>query len=89
MNSLAGKSFWRLFNARPTDVKRQAREAFNLFSQDPFHPRLHFKPINGRPRWWSARVAGGYRVVEERQGDHVDWFWIGDHDSYLQLLRQP
>jgi hypothetical protein len=89
MNSQAGKSFWRPFRALPADAKRQARAAFADFNQDPFLPHLHFKPIKGRANWWSVRIDGGYRAVGERRANLIDWFWIGDHDGYLRLLRQP
>jgi hypothetical protein len=89
MTSQAGRTFWRLFNSLPADVKRQVRTAFAHFQHDPFHPHLHFKPMKGRPNWWSVRIDGGYRAVGRRQGDLIDWLWIGDHDAYLRLLRQP
>lgn len=63
MNSSTVKSFWQLFHALPENVRQQARQAFALFQNDPFDPRLQFKEIRSRKGWWSARIDGGYRVL--------------------------
>ena len=86
MRSLATDPFWRLLDGLPSSVRRQAREAFRLFTQDPFHPSLRFKKVQGEDDTWSARVGIGYRVLGIREKDRVTWFWIGSHSDYDKLV---
>jgi hypothetical protein len=43
MNSHITRRFREMFAALPAHVQRQAREAYHLFRQNPFHPGLHFR----------------------------------------------
>jgi hypothetical protein len=86
VNSSTLKSFWQLFHNLPEDVRRQARQAFNLFQTNPFDPRLQFKEIKSRRGWWSVRIGGGHRALGERSGDTITWFWIGTHDDYIRRI---
>ena len=56
-----------------------------MFTQDPFHPSLHFKQVKHEEDTWSARVGIGYRVLGIREKDRVTWFWIGSHSDYDKL----
>jgi hypothetical protein len=74
--------FWRMYEALPSEVQRQAREAYRQFRQDPSHPGLHFHPLRGYPGYWSVRVTLSYRAVCRREGDTCYWFWIGSHADF-------
>jgi hypothetical protein len=79
--------FWKLFDALPDEIQRQARAAYTRFEIDPRHPGLRFKRIHGSDRLVSARVSRSYRVVGvQKSPDEVVWFWIGSHTDYEQLL---
>jgi hypothetical protein len=80
----ATEDFWRLYDALPERIQRQADRAFELLKQNPKHPSLHFKAVG---RYWSARVSRSYRAVAIVEGDLCAWFWIGDHDGYEGLVR--
>jgi hypothetical protein len=76
------EGFWDLYRALPDNVRRQAREAFRLFRDNPAHPGLCFERLRGDPESWSVRVTRGYRAVGWRRGDTVVWYWIGSHAQF-------
>ncbi len=88
MKSRTTRRFRDLLAALPAQVRRQAKDAYRLFRQDPNHPGLHFKRLVPEPPTYSARVGIGYRAVGARKGDTVIWHWIGSHADYDRLLRQ-
>ncbi|EDY18973.1 conserved hypothetical protein [Chthoniobacter flavus Ellin428] len=49
---------------------------------DPSHPALHFKKLEGYEGVWSVRINKQYRGVGHRQGDTIEWFWIGTHNDF-------
>lgn len=86
MKSDALPSFWENYRALEEDVRRQARKAYRLWSDNPFHPSLHFKCINTEENIWSVRVSRGYRALGIWEKDTVTWFWIGNHDHYERFF---
>ena len=70
----------------PPQVQAQARLAYQLFRQDPFHPSLRFKQVHSSRPIFSARVGLSYRALAVREKDQVIWFWIGSHADYDDLL---
>jgi len=70
----------------PPQVQAQARLAYQLFRQDPFHPSLRFKQVHASRPIFSARVGLAYRALAARDQDEVIWFWIGSHADYDDLL---
>ena len=72
----------------PSEVRRQARQAYRLFSFDPYHPSLRFKKLPPHDDIWSARINASYRAVGRREGDTIVWFFIGSHADYDRLLSQ-
>ncbi len=69
-------------------IRREAREAYRLFRQNPRHPSLHFKPIHPTKPVYSVRVGLDYRAVGTRDGDDIIWFWIGSHEEYDKLVAR-
>ena len=86
MNLRTTERFRRAYAALPESVRRQARDAYRLFAQNPHHPGLRFKRVHATLPIYSARVNREYRAVGVRDGDEIVWFWIGAHDAYDQLL---
>lgn len=72
----------------PPQIRRQARQAYLLFRENPYHPSLHFKQIHPTKPIYSARVSIDYRVVGLRDGDEIVWFWVGTHSDYDKLISQ-
>lgn len=87
MNSRITAQFRELLAAMPAHVRRQARDAYELFRQNPAHPGLRFKKVHADPLLFSARVGIGYRAVGALTGDTIIWFWIGSHAEYDELLK--
>lgn len=88
MKSTTTSQFHKLFARLPKNVKRQAREAYKLFMQDPAHPGLHFKAVHPTRPIYSIRVSRNYRALGEREADEITWLWIGGHDDYEKLLKR-
>lgn len=88
MKSHTEPRFWRFYDELPEDVRRAADEAYNLWQGDPYHPSLRFKRVDPEHPIYSVRIGGGYRALAWREHDTVTWFWIGNHDAYLRLLKR-
>jgi hypothetical protein len=88
MKSLTNDHFWKCYAALPQDVRRQAKEAYTLFTRDPYYPSLHFKRIHSTRPIFSARINMDYRAVGLIDGDEITWFWIGSHADYDNLLKR-
>jgi hypothetical protein len=82
MKSATLPGFWECYQRLDQNTQRQARKVFDLWSQNPFHPSLHFKCINPAENTWAVRITRGYRAIGLWEGDTLTWFWIGRHDEY-------
>ena len=80
--------FRALLAALPQNVQHQARDAFRLFSENPWHPSLRFRRVRENNPTHSARVGVHYRVLGYFEGDTIVWVWIGTHAEYDRLLSQ-
>jgi len=80
--------FRKAFRKLPKSVQRQAKEAYKLFSKNPYHPSLRFKQIHSQKPIYSVRVGLGYRAVGVRDGEEIVWFWIGSHADYDKLIAE-
>lgn len=88
MKSFTNERFRKVFRRLPPHIRKQARDAYQLFKQDPFHPSLHFKKVGKNSPIYSARVNLEYRVLGVREKDEIIWFWIGTHDEYEKLIAR-
>ena len=70
MRSVRTRQFNKLFDALPPDVQSIAREAYQLFQENPWNPVLHLEQVHGkRGLYWSARDQGlKYSALAIRQG---------------------
>jgi len=82
MKSSTLPSFWEEYHSLPLEIRRAARKAYHLWSNNLFHPSLHFKCINRDEEIWSVRITRNYRAIGILQGDEITWFWIVIHDNY-------
>jgi hypothetical protein len=64
----------------------QARRAYQLFKQNPFHPGLNFKKMDGQNNIYSVRIGLGHRALGQVDGSDIVWFWIGAHADYDKLV---
>jgi len=78
--------FWVLYGKLPAEVRAVARKNYGLFMQDPRHPSLHFKLLNGYADVWSVRVGPKHRAVGVKSDDVIQWFRIGSHSEFDRLF---
>ena len=88
MISHTAERFRKAFKRLSKAVQRQAKEAYKLFSKNPYHPSLRFKQIHPQKPIYSVRIGLGYRAVGVRNGDEIVWFWIGSHADYDKLIAE-
>ncbi|GAN33472.1 MAG: hypothetical protein DYG83_18215 [Candidatus Brocadia sp. AMX2] len=88
MKSYTTKRFRKALEQLPDDVRKQARKAYELFVQNPYHPSLRFKQIHSTKHIYTVRINIDYRAVGARNGDEIVWFWIGPHAEYDKLISQ-
>ena len=88
MNSIVTEDFVACFAALPTEVREQARRAYQIWRDNPSHPGLRFKPVKGHEGLYSVRVGRSWRALGRLKEDTVTWFWIGSHAEYDALLTR-
>ncbi|MFH1631811.1 MAG: type II toxin-antitoxin system RelE/ParE family toxin [bacterium] len=76
------------------EVKKMPKQIISIaiakektFKQNPLHPSLRLHGLKGKLLGlWSISIAGGYRIIFERQdnGD-ILFISIGKHDIYKSL----
>lgn len=87
MNSQTTKSFWKRYWALPPPIRQRAKQAYQLWRENPAHPSLLFKRVKENQPLYAVRVGLGYRALGLPQGDTMTWFWIGSHEEYDRLLK--
>jgi len=71
MNFHITARFRKAFAELPADVRKQARQAYRLFMENPHHPSLRFKSIHPTRLIYSVRIGLAYRAVGIRDGDDI------------------
>ncbi len=88
MTSHTTQRFRKAFKGLPKSVQRQAKEAYKLFQQNPYHPSLRFKQVHPTQPIYSVRISLDYRALGTRDGEEMIWFWIGSHAEYDRLISK-
>jgi len=86
VNSVATRRFWELFRALPAEIQKLAVKDYHLWRQDPRHPSLRFRRLQGSEDRFSIRVGDHYRALGKQVGDKMIWVWIGTHSDYDRLV---
>lgn len=86
MKSAGNEEFWRLYGLLPEQARSQARQAYRRFIENPDHPSLRFKKLNGPRNFWSVRFGGDYRAVCAREGENVVWLWVGTRGDFGKMF---
>ena len=79
--------FWECYQSLPPAVQKLADKQFERLKEDPTHPSLNFKKLEGYD-YWSARVTRGYRAVASKDEEGFVWFLIGKHDVVYESLKR-
>jgi hypothetical protein len=85
LRHFASGKFWQCFEALPSEIQLLARRNYSLLKNNPAHPSLQFKPVHSG-KFRSIRVGLYYRALGVPVAEGVQWFWIGSHAEYDQLI---
>jgi hypothetical protein len=86
MQSRTTRQFRRLFSDLPLAVQRDAKRAYRLFAENPAHPGLQFKKLEGEDDIYSARIGLDYRALAVVKKGRIVWYWIGSHSGYDRMV---
>ncbi|MGA3260758.1 MAG: hypothetical protein ABSE35_17895 [Bryobacteraceae bacterium] len=70
----------------PLAVQRDAKRAYRLFAENPAHPGLQFKKLEGEDDIYSARIGLDYRALAVVKKGRIVWYWIGSHSGYDRMV---
>lgn len=84
MNHFADPDFWVHYRQLPEDIRELADKNFALLKENPRHASVRLKKVG---ILYSARVGLHYRALAREYPDGLQWFWIGHHTIYDQLLN--
>lgn len=74
------RAFRKDFQDLPKEMRNQTEKQLKLFVDNPRHPSLRTRRIQGSRRSiWEGRVSPGYRFTFEWEGDTVILRRIGRH----------
>jgi hypothetical protein len=76
-----------MFHAIPAEVQQIAIKNYRLWRQDPRHPSLHFRPLQGADDLYTVRIGKDYRAIGQVESGTITWTWIGTHADYNRLVR--
>jgi hypothetical protein len=86
MQSRTTRQFWRLLTDLPFEAQRDAKRAYRRFQNNPAHPGLQFKKLEGEDNIYSVRIGLDYRALAVMRKDRIVWYWIGGHAEYDRLV---
>ena len=83
----AAKSFWRSWSKLSHEQQQKARQAFPIFKQNPFDPRLRAHKIHQLSAHYgctiyAVEIAGDLRAAFYVEGETIWSVSIGTHDIY-------
>lgn len=85
------KDFLKDIRRIPAELRQKLSELMEIFSEDPFDPRLHTKPLAAPLQGlFSFRITRDYRVGFRFSSAHVIQLLIADNRSniYRRLHRK-
>lgn len=89
MKSTCTARFWKHYHLLPVQARSLADKNYRLWSENPNHPSLHFKPLTDV--FWSVRIGIHHRAVGFVEDNEITWVWIGHHseyDGFIQGLKR-
>ena len=72
--------FTRDFQALPHEVRARAEKALRLLVENPRHPSLRAKKMQGVEDIWEARVSLSHRITYQLAENTLTLRRIGTHD---------
>jgi addiction module RelE/StbE family toxin len=79
------RRFLKSFTRLPVAVREKVKRQLAFLAEDPRHPSLQTKPIQGAPGIYEARVDIDYRLTYERdEDDTLILRVVARHDKALK-----
>ena len=72
--------FARDFRSLSLQIQRRAAKQLQLLLDNPRHPSLHIKKMEGAQDIWEGRITKGYRFTFQVRHDTYILRRIGTHD---------
>ena len=88
MRSQTTEAFRKLLSLAPQGIQAKAKQAYEIWSENPAHPSLRYKKIHNTLPEYSVRIDLNWRAVGVLKNEVMVWFWIGPHDEYERLLSR-
>ncbi|MFH0789499.1 MAG: type II toxin-antitoxin system RelE/ParE family toxin [Pseudomonadota bacterium] len=79
------KPFIRDYDGLPGPIQQEIDEQIKHLLDNPKHPSLRLKKMEGRQSIWEARITGGYRLTLQIDGDTSLLRRVGTHN----ILKKP
>jgi addiction module RelE/StbE family toxin len=77
--------FWKEFEKLEKPIQKKVLKQLRLLADDPSHPSLRAKPIEGAKGIYEASVDMHYRMTYERlPGDILRMRVVGHHDEAIK-----
>lgn len=77
--------FWDDFKKLPKEIQKKVLKAIRLLAENPQHPSLRAKPIQGAKGIYEATPDMHYRMTYERlPGDRLLLRRVGVHDDAIK-----
>ena len=79
------KPFKRDYQALPKEIQELINKQIDHLMENPHHPSLRIKKMEGHESVWEARVTKGYRMTFQIHGDICLLRRVGTHS----ILKRP
>jgi len=79
------KPFKKDYQGLPENIQKEVDEQILRLPDNPKHASLRIKKMEGHQSIWEARIAGGYRMTFQIDGDTYLLRRAGRHD----ILKTP
>ncbi|MGA2262042.1 MAG: type II toxin-antitoxin system RelE/ParE family toxin [Acidobacteriota bacterium] len=76
--------FRRAYSDLADDNAERVKRALRLLADNPRHPGLRVKRVQGTDRIWEARAGLSVRLTFEIEGDGIVLRNVGAHDETLK-----
>ena len=83
MRFVITKRFADAYRALPDSLQKKTDKALRFLAENPAHPSLHLKKIQGVHGIWETRVDRSCRMTLEVHSDHYLLRNVGKHDETL------
>jgi mRNA-degrading endonuclease RelE of RelBE toxin-antitoxin system len=74
------KPFIKAYRKLPQEIQQAFKNKLSFFIDDPSHPSLRIKKIQGVKNLWEGRITINYRFTFSKHKDFLLFRAIGKHD---------